>query len=161
MYRLNISPDDRKSSTAKISTPNSNVVGVNRRQPQVSQLPRNNSPVWLRSLRAIQRGSLILFGGTIGLSAIVYGNTARTQDLWKSQHQKLQRLQAQESQQALMTENIKQGLVEAAAKPDSGFVDPSSTQIVFIPASQRSSKAPAPKAPATPPVPKSKLPLGY
>jgi hypothetical protein len=161
MNRLNKFPHDEKSVTAKISHPNSNVIGVNRRQPRaVSQLPQHHSPAWLKSLLAIQRGSLILFGGTIGLSALIYGNTARTQDLWKSQHQKLQRLQAQESQQALMTENLKQQLVETTQKPASGFVDPSSTQIVFIPTPQRPTKAPAPaQSPA--PVFKSKLPLGY
>jgi hypothetical protein len=158
MNRLNVPPHNERSSTFKVPL-KSNVVEVTRRQPQVTELPHHNSaPVWLRSLLTIQRGSLILFGSAIGLSAIVYGHTARTQDLWKSQHQQLKRLQAQESQQALMTENINYKLVQTAEKPESGFVAPSPVRSIFIlSAPQRPTKTlPVPQS-----QPKSKLPLGY
>jgi hypothetical protein len=97
----------------------------------------------------------------LGLSVIVYGYTARTQDIWKAQHKQLKRFQTQEHHKAVMAENIKQDLAQQAQQPSSGLVDPSPKRMVFIPsAPQRPVKAfasPAPPASA----PKSKLPLGY
>jgi hypothetical protein len=109
----------------------------------------------------IQRGTLILFTSAIGLSAIVYGYTVRTQDLWKSQYQQLKRLRTQETQQAVMNENLKQELAISAQKPDSGLVSPSPHLSVFIPSAPLRPLKPLPTLPSTPATLKSKLPMGY
>ncbi|WP_309739412.1 hypothetical protein [Chamaesiphon sp. OTE_20_metabat_361] len=166
MYQLNIPPDRESLSATQRRTsvtraPKSPVVGVNSHQPQpqVRQLPQNSAPAWLTSLLAVQKGAAIVFCSVLGLSVIVYGHTARTQDTWKAQHKQLKRFQTQEHQQAVIAENIKQDLAQQAQQPESGLVDPSPKQMVFITgAPQRPIKAPASPASAAP---KSKLPLGY
>jgi hypothetical protein len=170
MYHLNIPPDrqspahqlPQRSSVAKGSSPESQVVGFNhtQHQQQVRQFSRNLAPAWLKSLLTIQRGSSILFGSVLGLSVIVYGYTASTQGAWKTQHKQLKRFQAQEQQQAVMNENLKQEMAQTAEQPASGLVDPSPDRLVFIPsAPQRPAKS-LPTPPSQSP-PKSKLPLGY
>jgi aminoglycoside phosphotransferase len=109
----------------------------------------------------IQRGTLILFTSAIGLSAIVYGYTVHTQDLWKSQYQQLKRLRTQETQQAVMNENLKQELAISAQKPDSGLVSPSPDLSVFIPSAPLRPLKPLSTPPAAPATLKSKLPVGY
>ncbi len=106
----------------------------------------------------MQRGSLIIFCTLLGSIALVYGYTARTQDLWKTQHKQLKRFQTQEQQQALMNEHLKQQLAETAETKSSGLVHPTPDRIVFIPsATPRPNKSlPTPQQQA-----KSKLPVGY
>jgi hypothetical protein len=106
----------------------------------------------------MQRGSLIIFCTLLGAIALVYTYTARTQDLWKTQHQQLKRFQTQEQQQALMNEHLKQQLAETAEKENSGLVAPTPARIVFIPsATPRPTKSlPTPQEQT-----KSKLPVGY
>jgi hypothetical protein len=154
--------DDRSPATPRRRT-RTNVVDLQHiSQAKVSQLPQPQPlPAWLQSLLTIQRGTGILFGSVFGLSIIVYGYTVYTQDLWKNQHGQLQRLQTQERQQGVMDENLKHQLAEAAEKPNSPLVPPTSKQLVFIPtAPQRPTKTVATRATAkTTPVPKA--PLGY
>jgi aminoglycoside phosphotransferase len=109
----------------------------------------------------IQRGTLILFTSAIGLSAIVYGYTVHTQDLWKSQYQQLKRLRTQETQQAVMNENLKQELAISAQKPDSGLVAPSPDRSVFIPSAPLRPLKAVPTPPTASATLKSKLPVGY
>jgi hypothetical protein len=136
-------------------------------QQQVRQLPRHNAvPNWLKSLLAMQKISLILFGSVLGLSAIVYGYTVYTQDTWKSRHGQLKRLQKQERQQGVMNENLKQEMAKDAEKPNSGLVSPSPDRIVVVPkAPQRPAKALSPAvpspSPSPSPTPSTKPPLGY
>jgi hypothetical protein len=175
MYQLNIPPvggaslkENRESESDPLlqspanfnASPKSNVVGFNQSQQQVRQLPQTSAPAWLQSLLTIQRGASIAFCSVMGLSVVVYGYTARTQDTWKVQHQQLKRFQAQEHQQAVMTENLKQQMATTAEDVNSGLVAPTPDRLVFIPsAPQRPTKALA--TPPPPLAPKSKLPLGY
>ena len=165
MYQLK-TPDreslpEPQRRTSVTRAPKSPVVGVNTQsQQQIRQLPQNSAPAWLTSLLAVQKGAAIVFCSVLGLSIVVYGYTARTQDTWKAQHKQLKRFQTQEHQKAVMAENIKQNLAQQAQKPESGLVDPSPKRMVFIPsAPQRPIKVASPAPPAS--APKSKLPLGY
>ncbi len=170
MYHPKVSPVEnrdrsatqqrQRSSVPQGSAPKSQVVGFHQpqqRQP-VRQLTPNSAPTWLKSLLTIQRGSLIIFCTLLGSISLVYAYTARTQDLWKTQHKQLKQFQNQEQQQALMNEHLKQQLAETAENKDSGLVAPTPARIVFIPsAPPRPTKSlPTPKEPA-----KSKLPVGY
>lgn len=129
---------------------------------RVKPLSKQNAvPLWLKYLLTMQRGALAVFCSVLGLSAIGYGYTAYTQDLWKSQHGQLRRLQLQERQQAVMNENLKQDLAKKAEEPSSGLVAPNPDRIVFIPvAPQRPAKA-LPNHYLPQPTPTSKLPRGY
>jgi hypothetical protein len=177
MYQLNTPPVDVASlkehlespsapspqrSSVFTGAPKSQAVGANhtQHQQQVRQLPSNAAPAWLKCLIAVQQGAAIVFCSVLGLSVVVYGYTARTQDTWKAQHKQLKRFQAQEHQQAAMSENLKQDLAKKAEEPNSGLVDPNPNRMVFIPsAPQRPMKVLA--KPAPPASAKSKLPVGY
>ena len=147
-------------SSVFTGAPKSQVVGAKHTQQQVRQLPQKAVPAWLKSLLAVQQGAAIAFCSVLGLSVVVYGYTARTQDKWKAQHQQLRRFQAQEQQQAVMAENLKQELAKQAESKTSILVDPNPNRLVFIPsAPPRPHKVLA--NPAPPVSAKSKLPLGY
>lgn len=102
---------------------------------------------------------MLVFFSAIGLSGIVYGYTVRTQDLWKSQYQQLKRLRSQETQQAVMNENLKQELAISAQNPNSGLVEPSPDRTVFIPSAPPRPLKPEPTIRST--MLKTKLPGGY
>jgi hypothetical protein len=129
--------------------------------PQVRQFPQKHPvPAWLKFSIAMQRLSLLLFCGTFGLSALLYGYTAYTQDVWKTQHGRLQRLQRQELQQATVAENLRHQLAETAELPSSGLVNPTTDRLVAIStASQRQAKSPV-STPVKSTAP-SNLPTGY
>jgi hypothetical protein len=127
---------------------------------QVRRLHRPD-PAWLKSLFALQRVSLFVFGGVFGLSSIVYGYTMHTQSTWRSQQDQLRRWQNQERHQGVMTENIKQQMATTAEAKGSGLVNPKPDLSVFVHSATPAPK-PAPKvspSPVTPTV--SKIPLGY
>lgn len=152
MNRPNL-PPPIDCSLSKPAPSRLNVVGSNHQQ-QVKHLPESNSvPVWLRSLLTIQHRALIVCASMLGLSALVYGYTAYTQSLWRSQYEQLQRLQLQESQQAMMNEHLKQQMAQAAQGSKSGLIAPNPDRMVFIPI--------APQRPAKSlPTPHSSQPVG-
>ncbi len=117
-----------------VSTSAAKTVGINAARQQVRQFPQPQSlPAWLRSLLSLQRGVRIVFGGIFGLSLIGYGCTVYTQDTWKHQHGQLKRLQVQERQQSVMTENLKHQLAATAEEPNSKLVPPAPKQMLFLP----------------------------
>jgi hypothetical protein len=150
----------QRSSVSQGSAPKSPVARFNPTQPRqpVRKLTPNSAPAWLKSLLTMQQGSLIIFCTLLGSIALVYGYTARTQDLWKTQHKQLKRFQTQEQQQALMNEHLKQQLAETAEKKDSGLVHPTPDRIVFIPSA---TPRPTKSLPTPLEQTKSKLPVGY
>jgi hypothetical protein len=168
MYPLNIPPEQepatkrvrQRSVTSPDSAPGLNVAKPEAsRSPQVKKFAPTSTPGWLKSLLTIQRGTLVLFTSAIGLSAIVYGYTVHTQDLWKSQYQQLKRLRTQETQQAVMNENLKQQLAISAQQVDSGLVSPTPDRSVFIPSAPLRPLKPITNPQSSPL--KSKLPTGY
>jgi hypothetical protein len=170
MYPLNVPPQKESttqrpqsgSPAASTSDPSFNVAQPSQtHSPQVKQFAPTPTPAWLKSLLTIQRGTLILFISAIGLSGIIYGYTVHTQDLWKSQYQQLKRLRSQETQQAVMNENLKQELAISAQKPDSGLVAPSPDRSVFIPTAPLRPLKATTTPESNPSTLKSKLPTGY
>lgn len=98
-----------------------------------------------------------MFGVVFGLSAIGYGYTVYTQDVWKQQHRQLKQLQNQERQQGVMTENLNHQLAIAAEHPKNNLLPPDPKKIVFVPSA---SLRPSKPLPATS-QPKSAPPSGY
>lgn len=162
MYQPNLPPEiDRSSSTPAPSR--LNVVGSNQIQPpQVRHLAQTNSvPVWLRSLLTMEHRAMIVFASVLGLSAIVYGCTVYTQSLWRSQHGQLQRLQLQESQQAMMNEHLKQQMAQTAELPKSGLIAPNPDRMVFVPPAPQRPAKPLPTPHSSQPDRSSQFPRGY
>jgi uncharacterized protein HemX len=120
-------PTTSKSSASKPAVTTSKVTKSKHSHPpqQVRQLPqRYAAPAWLRMLLAVQKISMVLFVSVFGLSSIVYGYTMHTQTTWRSQQDRLRRLQNQERQKAVMNEKLKQQMAQIAEQPGSGLVKP-------------------------------------
>ena len=155
---------DPKSLAAKPTSSVSTTVGINQLQQQrVRQLPsRAPAPVWLKSLIAAQKVSMVLFGSVFGLSSIVYGYTMHTQTTWRTQQEQLRRWQHQERQQGVMNENLKQELAKRAEAKGSGLVAPTPQMSVFVHgAPLRQPKTLPTTAQALKPIPPAKIPSGY
>jgi hypothetical protein len=136
------------------------VVGAQLQHERVRQLNYYRSvPTWLRSLLTLQRGATLIFGLVFGLSAIGYGYTVYTQDVWKQQHRQLKQLQTQERQQGVMNEHLKHRLAIAAEQPNNNLLPPDPKQIVFVPSAPLRPTKPVPTPSAT--VGKSLPPSGY
>jgi hypothetical protein len=118
-------------------------------------------PAWLRSLLTLQRGATLMFGLVFGLSAIGYGYTVYTQDVWKQQHRQLKQLQNQERQQGVMTENLNHQLAIAAEQPKNNLLPPDPKQIVFITSAPLRPSKPLPTPASATTAPKSSPPSGY
>ncbi len=125
------------------------VVAVHQQQ-RVRQLNYYRSvPTWLRSLLTLQRGATLIFGIVFGLSAIGYGYTVYTQDVWKQQHRQLKQFQTQERQQGVMNEHLKHQLAIAAEQPNNKLLPPDPKQIVFVPSAPLRPAKPLPTPSAT------------
>jgi hypothetical protein len=148
-------PTSKKSSAVKTPQP--------RQRRQVKpKLPSHPSPLWLKSLLALQKISLVLFVSVFGLSSIVYGYTMHNHTTWRSQQDRLRRWQNQERQQAVMNENLKQQSAQKAEHKDSGLVAPKPAQMVFIHSAPPRQLKPLPNTiPSPQPTPGSQIPLGY
>ena len=154
----------KKSLAAKPAPSASTIVGVNHLQQQrIRQLPsRAPAPVWLKSLLAAQKVSMVIFGSVFGLSSIVYGYTMHTQTTWRTQQEQLRRWQNQERQQGLMNENLKQELAKRAETKGSGLVAPTPQMSVFVQgAPPRQLKTLPTTDQALKPIPAAKIPSGY
>ncbi len=140
MYQSKSSDAAPKAASAtKVPRRSKKVVELNRSQPAqaVRQLNQNSVlPPWLKSLVNLQQGAKIVFMTVLGTIPIVYGYTVYTQDLWRSQHGQLNRLQSTQQQQLVMTENINNQMAEAAEQSKSGLVAPTPARMVFIPGAQ-------------------------
>ena len=157
-------PQDPESLAAKPTSSASTTVGINYLQQQrVQQLPSPEpAPVWLKSLIAAQKVSMVLFGSVFGLSSIVYGYTMHTQTTWRTQQDQLRRWQNQEHQQGVMNENLKQELAKRAEAKGSGLVAPKPQMAVFVHgAPLRQPKTLPTTAQALKPIPAAKIPSGY
>ena len=102
-----------------------------------------------------------MFGLVFGLSAIGYGYTVYTQDVWKQQHRQLKLLQVQERQQGVMTEHLNHQLAIAAERPKNGLQPPDPKQIVFVPSAPLRQTKSLTAPPSATNIPKSPPPSGY
>jgi hypothetical protein len=154
----------KKSSASQPAPSKSTTISANDlQQQQVRQLHSHNpAPVWLKSLLAAQKVSMILFGSVFGLSSIVYGYTMHTQTTWRTQQDQLRRWNNQERHQGVMNENLKQVLAKTAEAKGSGLVDPKPQMAVFVhSASPRQPKSLPVMVQAPKSSPVSKIPSGY
>jgi hypothetical protein len=150
----------KKSSVSKSAATKSKY--ARQQQPLRQLTQRRSTPVWLRSLLAVQKISMVLFVSVFGLSSIVYGYTMQNQTTWRSQQDRLKRWQNQERQQAVMNENLKQQMAQTAEQKESGLVAPKPDRMIFIhSAPLRQPKLVPNTSPSPQPTPASKLPLGY
>ena len=142
-------------SRSNLSIPSLSVrvqqVPVATSEPQHKRVRQINNyhrsvPAWLRSLLGLQRGATILFGLVFGLSAIGYGYTVYTQDIWKRQHQQLRHLQDQERQQGVMMENLNHQYAIAAEHPQNKLLPPDPKKIVVVPSAPLRPAKPLPPA---------------
>jgi hypothetical protein len=153
-----------KKSLAAKPAPSTPVTGTNDlQQQQVRQLPHHHpAPVWLKSLLAAQKVSMVMFGSVFGLSLIVYAYTMHTQTTWRTQQEQLRRWQNQERQQGVMNETLKQDLAKTAEAKGSGLVAPKPQMAVFVHGAPPRQPKPLPTTAQAPKqTPASKIPSGY
>ncbi len=140
MYQSNLpQPPAQPSTPAGLKT-RANVVKLNhasRATEKVSQFPTTKPiPAWLKSLLTIQKGSAILCGTVLILSAIAYGYTLQTQNTWKQQYGKFHRLNQQGTQQDVMDGILKHQTAAIAEQDRQRFQEPNPQQSVVIPSVQ-------------------------
>jgi hypothetical protein len=154
-------PDARPAIADRSST-RSPIVELDPSRQRVRSLDCQTSPpVWLRSLLTLQRGATLVFGIVFGLSAIGYGYTVYTQDVWKQQHGQLKRLQVQERQQGAITESIKHQLAIAADRPQNELIPPDPKQMLFVPSAPLRPLKPVPATSSAKTSSTSQPPSGY
>jgi hypothetical protein len=150
-----------RSASATHSSTRSPIVELDPHRQRVRALDRHSTPVWLRSLLTLQRGATLVFGIVFGLSAIGYGYTVYTQDVWKQQHGQLKRLQVQERQQGAITESLKHQLAIAAEQPQNELIQPDPKQMLFVPSAPLRPLKPLPASSSTKTSSTSQPPSGY
>jgi hypothetical protein len=129
---------------------------------QVENLPSAPiTPVWLRSLLMVQRGSSVVTFCLITATLAVYAWTVYTQQTWAREYSKLENLQRNERQITAANEVLKNQLAQQAERPGTGLVPPTPDKTIFLPpAPQRQSKVTSSAAIAIS-EPATKTPLGY
>ena len=126
-----------------------------KRQPGVPVLPSQPPiPIWLRSLKRLERVStlitLLLGIGVLG----VYACTVYLQQRWSDRYQDLQTLQRKERGLTAAIASLKEQAARDAARPGAGLVPQKPNNTIFL------SAPPSPGAQVSPsPDPMEKLPL--
>lgn len=103
---------------------------------------RSPLPAGLRSLMMLQRSSSVLMVGLGVATLMVYGGTVHSQRAWSEAYSKLAQLRRNEPQLTLANEALKQHSADDAERQDSGLVDPSPSNALFL--------EPAPPRPTQP-----------
>jgi uncharacterized protein HemX len=117
-------------------------------------------PVWLASLRHLQKRCARVTGLLVIALIISYGCSAYSQRSWQKANNQLETLKKQERQLMQKNEELKNDLALQARQPEMGFVSPSPAEAIALESSSQIVKAPR----AIPPAPAShhtSLPLGY
>lgn len=90
------------------------------------------SPLWLRSLLAIQKSSgAIAIVATLAVFSL-YGKIVYTQQVWGKEYQKLKILQRQERNLTAANETLKNNLAEIAAQSETGLVKLDPQKLIFL-----------------------------
>lgn len=121
--------------------------------PTVQSLPvARPMPAGLRALIMAQQIATPLTFLIIAATAVIYGWTVYTQQLWSQQYQRLESLQRQERQLMAADEILKNDLAQQALSPNSGLVTSDLNSTVFLDAPPAvTSEAIAPTTPTAPP----------
>ncbi|MBD1910853.1 MULTISPECIES: hypothetical protein [unclassified Leptolyngbya] len=120
--------------------------------PTVQSLPVSRSmPAGLRTLMLAQQVATPLTFLVIAVTAVFYGWTVYTQQLWSQQYHRLEALQRQERQLMAADEVLKNDLAQQALNPNSGLITSDLNTTVFLDAPPPvSSEAIAPTAASAP-----------
>lgn len=144
-------------TTLKMSAlPKSGSPTARRRSDRASRNPRVLStqpqlPTALQVLLGFQQTTSWMTLGIVGVVLGIYGWTVYTPLLWSQEYKELKALQKTERQLIANTEAIKHQLAMEADRPNSGLVNPTPGQNIFLPAKQSDMiAAKAPAATATP-----------
>ena len=93
---------------------------------------RQWQPVWLRSIRRVERASsaavVLLLGGALTL----YGLTVYSQQRWSQEYQKLETLRLQEQQLSAASEVLKNQLAKEAQNPETGLSPQKPADTIFL-----------------------------
>jgi hypothetical protein len=129
----------------------------------IEKLPtRNYFPLWLRSIFLLHNTVSFLTFILIAASLGIYAITVYTPQTWSKEYKKLKTLQRDERQLTATNETLKNQLAQQAERPETGLVDPSSSNApLFLPVQTLPQVKPAPI-----PIPRSETiiettPLGY
>ena len=125
--------------------------------------PRQQQPVWLRSLLQAQRASSVVAVMLLGGALSLYGLTVYGEQRWSQDYQKLETLRLQEQQLTAASEVLKHQLAKEAQNPETGLAAQNPGNTIFLqPAPETRSPLAAPNSE---PVLKNRAgvqaPLGY
>ena len=125
--------------------------------------PRQQQPVWLRSLLQAQRASSVVAVMLLGGALSLYGLTVYGEQRWNQDYQKLETLRLQEQQLSAASEVLKHQLAKEAQNPETGLVPPKPGNTIFLqPAPETRSPLAAPNSqPAIENQVGVQTPLGY
>ncbi len=93
---------------------------------------RQWQPLWLRSIRRVERASsaavVLLLGGALTL----YGLTVYSEQRWSQEYQKLETLRLQEQQLSAASEVLKNQLATEAQNPETGLAPQKPADTIFL-----------------------------
>ena len=124
--------------------------------------PRQQQPVWLRSLLQAQRASSVVAVMLLGGALSLYGLTVYGEQRWSQDYQKLETLRLQEQQLSAASEVLKHQLAKEAQNPETGLAAQKPGNTIFL---QPAPETRSPAAPNSEPALKNRAgvqtPLGY
>ena len=124
---------------------------------------RQWQPLWLRSIRRVERAScaaaVLLLGGALTL----YGLTVYSEQRWSQEYQKLETLRLREQQLSAASEVLKHQLAKEAQNPETGLIPQKPADTIFLaPTPERRSTVVTPNSsPAIEHQAGVETPLGY
>lgn len=106
------------------------------KSPTAIASPQQQLPTALQVLLSFQQATSLITLGIVGVVLGIYGWTVYTPLQWSQAYQQLKTLQKTERQLIVNTEAIKHQLAQEADRPNSGLVNPSPDQNIFLPTKQ-------------------------
>jgi hypothetical protein len=148
-------PNYSRADSEAIARPSPSVVKV--------LPPRQEQPVWLRSLLQAQRASSVVAVMLLGGALTLYGLTVYGEQRWSQDYQKLETLRLQEQQLSAASEVLKNQLAKEAQNPETGLASQNPANTIFLqPAPETRSPLAAPNSePALKNRAGVQTPLGY
>ncbi len=122
-------------------------------QPRYPQIP-----LWLRQLILLQRGSSIAVLAMGGLTLVAYSWGVHSQRSWTQAYAQLEHLRRDEPQLMRANEVLKEHLAQQAESENSGLIEPTAANILYMEPSEPRPDRVIPVPPAPAPL---DAPLGY
>lgn len=129
--------------------------------PGVRRLPvKRPMPLWLRSLIALQRGSLVVVFLLAIATLVVYSGTVYTQHLWSSNYRKLKTLQRSEREMTAAEGTMKNYLAKQSERPGAGLITKTPATTIYLETAPKRPENVVPSV-APPSEKQPEKPLGY